>query len=255
MFWNKDKIPDYINSEEDLFRFDDDVKINEHEANNKYNTHVSFNTEEKKEKKVKVKKEKKNRLKKEKEIKNIKIDNENLINTLLNIVLVIVIIVAFIILFDVIRTSRYDKTPIFANHTVSNKKYDLYEGIGYKVYYYHINGGKNTIEIGGSSLKYDDKAIKTNTLDLSLLFNNDFDKFTNEYLNKYISITGNVYKVNDNVIYLEYEDESGKYTTIYKCSLLNHKDVKEKDTVTINGMLDDYDKESKIIYIDRASIK
>ncbi len=271
MFWNKDKIPDYINNEEDLFKFDDGTIIenDEKSTSNKYNTHVNLEEDfskkkkkekikqEKREKKVKERmpKEKKTKTKKEKVRRERKeFNREKAINDIVNIVLVITFIVAFMIIFDVVRATRYGILPVFANHQVSNENYDLYNGIGYKVYYYHIKNGKNVIEVGNNSLKYNDKAIKTNTYDLSLLYHNDFDKFVNNYLNKYVNISGKLYKKEGSKVYLKYSDSDNKYETLYVCSLMHNRLV-EKEDVTVKGMLDDYDKDKNIIYINNCSVK
>lgn len=237
MFWNRDEIPDYVSLDDDLFKRDDGTIISGDEKNIKYEEKTKNNPQKKEKKKL-----------------EINFDKGKAINIVVDIVLVSVLIFAFITFFDVIRVSRYGKLPVFATHTFGNSKYDSYSGLGYKVYYYHIDGGKNAIEIGTNSLKYSDKPIVTTAYDLSLLFQNDFDKFAKDYLNKYISITGTVTKKTSKYIYLKYEDESKKYTTTFKCNLIKDKKIKSKE-VTVVGMLYDYDRDGKVIYIDNASIK
>jgi hypothetical protein len=220
MFWDKDKIPNYINMEDDLFKLDDGSIID----------YDKTTKEEKKKKDFTILVP---------EIKlpkiSLNITKENLLSKSLTLVISLMLILSVMILTDIISVTRYNNGPFFARHTISNNKYDEYKGVGYKVIKYHIVNGKNTTEIGNRNLKYNDKPIKTNTFDLALLFKNDFELFVNKYLNKYVELTGKV-SVKDNKAYLYNKDIDGKYDIEYVCNIIGNN----KKGTKVVGIISNY---------------
>lgn len=227
MFWNKDRIPNSRENQEDedFFKFEEE----------------SFE-----EKSQQVEEP----LKQEKEEKTYhQRDNYKKLNKIVNIVLIVIMILGVCIMIDVISVTRFEKGPYFAIHTGKEKNgtINVYYGIGYKVIKYREIKGRNDTVIGPWSMKINTTPKKVEMLDLALEFNNNLPTALESYMSKYLKVTGEIKTIGENQLVLIYEDEDEKYTTQLTCQVLNStKNYKKKDTITLVGTLYNYSSEKKV---------
>lgn len=229
-------------------KFEDDEEIEE------------FEEVVEKSKKEKKKKEKK---KKEKNIEEfIIIDEEaepkkkkekNPINTRINIVFALIIIIILAVTVDIIAVSKYEKGPFLAIplHTYKDGGSKAYYGLGYKVIKYNATNGKKCIKLGSWFMKYNNKPIETNIIDLAIEFANDESFSYKKYLKEYVKISGTLESVSEkeNTMTISYRDTEGdKYTLVMECNMSNDDDIKKVSTdeyITISGTINKYDFKTK----------
>lgn len=177
----------------------------------------------------------------------------------------IFVIVCFLIMAmittDIIRVAKYDKKPLFA---INNKTYKdggskEYMGIGYKVIDYNQLQGRRDIEIGTWNLKYNNKPVTIQDIDLAIDLNNDENKTYTNYYKKFVRIITTLKSVDkkNHKLNLGYTDEDGKYSVDIVCNLVDEQmniDKFEKDKqITIIGTFKDYktktNKTNRKVYI------
>ena len=247
MFWNKDKIPDYSKeNDKDFFTMDADIEESDveevKEKNSNNNDENNYNGISQKI---------------TNSFNNLFTDRVKL-NKFVNIILIVVSIIAICILTDVIMVTRGNNGPIFA---IKVKTYNdggtkEYLGLGYKVIKYNEKNGRKDIILGKWSIKYDTNYLDVDVVDLSIMFNDNFKKFTDTYMNKYLKVTGNVKSISKETIVLEYVDKDGKYTMSINGSLLNYKKLKVGNKVSIVGTLYDYANSEELnLYMKNCYIK
>ena len=177
----------------------------------------------------------------------------------------IFVIVCFLIMAmittDIIRVAKYDKKPLFAINTKTYKDGEskAYIGLGYKVIDYNQLQGRRDIEIGTWNLKYNNKPVTIQDIDLAIDLNNDENKTYTNYYKKFVRIITTLKSVDkkNHKLNLGYIDEDGKYSVDIVCNLVDEQmniDKFEKDKqITIIGTFKDYkaktNKTNRKVYI------
>ena len=168
-----------------------------------------------------------------------------------------------IVSIDVVRVTKYEKTPIFAIpiRTYKDGGTKEYFGIGYKVIQYKQVQGRRDIVIGTWGLRYDTNPIDTEVLDLAIEFNNDEVSSYHKYNKKFLRIVGNLSNVSEkqNQITLSYVDEDGKYSFDVICNMADKDNFDDLfldyDTIVI-GTMSKYRYKTKtsvpILYLDNC---
>lgn len=231
MFWNKDKIPNLKEKEEDkdLFKLEAEEDFEEERP--------IVEESARKEEKIEIEKTKPKKV------------NYKKLNKFMNIILGIIIIIGVFIMIDVISVSRLGKGPYFALNVKNdnNGAVKVYYGIGYKVIKYKEINGRNDTVIGSWKMKINTIPKKVDMLDLALEFNNNFTTSLEQYMNEYLRVTGEVYSIKGNTLTLIYKDEEEKYTTKLICNVLNNgKNHEKEEMVTLVGTLYNYSKKKTL---------
>ena len=153
------------------------------------------------------------------------------------------------IVSDVVAVKKYQKGPYFAINTKTYKDGGSkeYTGIGYKVIKYNQKQGRKDMVIGTWGLKYNNKVLATEAIDLAIEFTDNEAEASKKYQGKFMRISGVLTNVseNDNSITISYEDEDGKYNFDIICDMASKKDkLKEFETsirITAQGTVYDYE--------------
>ena len=180
---------------------------------------------------------------------------------IINIFFTVILVIIAVITIDIIRVAKYDKTPLFAFNTKTYKDGGTkeYVGLGYKVIDYYQLQGRRDIEIGTWNLKYNNKPLTIQDVDLAIELNdNEVDTYK-AYYKKFVRIVSTLKKVDkkNKKLVLGYIDEDGKYSVDIICNLVDEQmniDKFEKDKqITIIGTFKDYktktDKNNRRVYI------
>lgn len=261
MFWNKDSIPNKIlEDDKDLFRMDDDT-YTDLSTDKILPSKKIIDEKKKSDKKNKPVKEEPTIIIEEIEDENIEekeIKRFKLIDKILTIAIIVICAVGLLVITDIMLVTRKNIGPFFAIKTYeyNDGGTKVYNGLGYKVIKYNVKNGRSDTVVGGWDLEYSINPIEVDILDLAIDFKDDIKKATSNYLNEYILVTGVVDNYKDNIITIKYKDEDNKYTTSIKCYLNKKVNIKEKDNVSIKGILYDYDIDSDItLYMNNCNIK
>ena len=172
---------------------------------------------------------------------------------IINIVFIVILLIIAMISIDIVRVAKYDKKPLFAINTKTYKDggSKAYMGIGYKVIDYNQLQGRRDIEIGTWNLKYNNKPLTIQDVDLAIELNdNEVDTYKT-YYKKFVRIVSTLQKVDkkNKKLVLGYIDEDGKYSVDIVCNLvdeqLNINKFEENKQITIIGTLKDYKSKTK----------
>ena len=161
---------------------------------------------------------------------------------IIGIIIVLILVPTIMIVTDVIRVTKHQKTPVFAINTKIYKDGGSkeYTGLGYKVIKYNQKQGRKDIVIGTWGLKYSNKVLATEAIDLAIEFTDKPGAAYKKYKGKFMSISGVLTNVslNENSITISYIDEDGKYNFDIVCDMASDKEkLKEFETsIRINAM-------------------
>ena len=183
------------------------------------------------------------------------------VNLIMNIIFGLLVVVLLLSILDVYLVSKHNIGPFFAVRTVTYKDGGTkeYYGLGYKVIKYHQLQGRRDTEVGSWGLKYNDKALTVQDLDLAInLTDNKSDTYDN-YYKKFVRIISSLKSVDTkkHTITLSYTDEDGKYSLDIICKINKDQDnleelEKDKETTvigTIYKFKDKTDKKNNRVYI------
>ena len=188
-------------------------------------------------------------------------DNTNNYKRIINIFFIVILIIIAMITTDYIRVAKYEKKPLFAIKTKTYKDGGTkeYTGLGYKVIDYNQLQGRRDIEIGTWSIKYNNKPVTYQDIDLAIAFNDNEEETYKENYKKFVRIVSTLKSVDkkNKKLVLGYTDEDGKYSLDISCELvaeqLNIEKFEENKQITIIGTVKDYkvktDKNNRRIYI------
>ena len=180
---------------------------------------------------------------------------------IINIFFIVILIIIAMITTDYIRVAKYEKKPLFVIKTKTYKDggTKVYTGLGYKVIDYNQLQGRRDIEIGTWSIKYNNKPVTYQDIDLSIAFNDNEEETYKENYKKFVRIVSTLKSVDkkNKKLVLGYTDEDGKYSLDISCELvaeqLNIEKFEENKQITIIGTVKDYkvktDKNNRRIYI------
>ena len=188
-------------------------------------------------------------------------DNTKKYKRIINIFFIVILVIIAMITTDYIRVAKYEKKPLFAIKTKTYKDggTKVYTGLGYKVIDYNQLQGRRDIEIGTWSIKYNNKPVTYQDIDLAIAFNDDEEKTYKENYKKFVRIVSTLKSVDkkNKKLILGYTDEDGKYSLDISCDLvaeqLNIDKFEENKQITIIGTIKDYkvktNKNNRRIYI------
>ena len=188
-------------------------------------------------------------------------DNTKKYKRIINIFFIVILVIIAMITTDYIRVAKYEKKPLFAIKTKTYKDggTKVYTGLGYKVIDYNQLQGRRDIEIGTWSIKYNNKPVTYQDIDLAIAFNDDEEKTYKENYKKFVRIVSTLKSVDkkNKKLILGYTDEDGKYSLDITCDLvaeqLNIDKFEENKQITIIGTVKDYkvktNKNNRHIYI------
>ena len=173
------------------------------------------------------------------------IEEEPKLKKIMNIIIVIILALAIMVTTDMIAVTKYDKGPYFAIRT---KTYDdggtqVFYGLGYKVIKYHQEQGRRDTELGLWSMPYSVKKTKISALDLAIEFRNKPEKTAEKFAGQFVEITGNIKKVEDSKLILQYDDPDNMYTLKINCPLAektNLEGLKDGSEVTMIGTIENF---------------
>ena len=173
-----------------------------------------------------------------------------------NIFFILIIIIIALISIDYIRVAKYDLKPLFAVNTKTYKDGGTkeYTGILYKVYDYNQIQGRRDIEIGTWSLKYNNKPVTYQDIDLAIELEKNEEKVYKTNYKKFIRITSTLKSINkkDGKLLLGYTDEDGKYSIDIVCNLVDEQTTTEainkfetNKEITVIGNMNKYKVKTK----------
>lgn len=181
------------------------------------------------------------------EINDIEIiDKENSTSKkIVNVIFILIIALGIMIAADIVCVAKYNKGPYFAirTNTYNDGGTEVFYGLGYKVIKYHQKQGRRDTQIGFWNMKYQTTPTDINAIDLAIEFRNNPKKTANKLAKKFVRLTGEIYKIKDKELILQYKDPTDAYTLRIKCKMADEEDfsnLQEKMEITVIGTIENF---------------
>ncbi len=167
------------------------------------------------------------------------------LNLIMNIIFTVLVVILLLSIVDIYLVAKHNIGPFLAipTNTYKDGGTKEYYGFGYKVIKYHQLQGRRDMEVGTWKLKYDDKAITIQDIDLAIALTDNASDTYDNYYKEFVRIISTLKSVDTkkHTITLGYADEDGKYSLDIICKMNkdqdNLKDLEKDKETTIIGTL------------------